>query len=222
MEKIRWTDKEYSLLEFEEQFACKLPIIIKVTDGYMGQQELDTISAETCVWIQCKLQQWRILAEDSTGTMFSIPLKLQKPKFYPLSQHGCKEEGPFKLRSILIWKSLPLDVVTENEINSCVFDVPVLSGRLKLIKTCQVTFLLGYVINEKGILLTMHPMVIPTYIRPLKFTVAEGLLDDDPDEWQNFCDCYQRCTSSLSDVEDGNILEDILTHGHEDVFPWNR
>uniref|UniRef100_A0A8C4QUK2 Uncharacterized protein n=1 Tax=Eptatretus burgeri TaxID=7764 RepID=A0A8C4QUK2_EPTBU len=152
MENIRWTDKEYSLQEFEEQFAGKLPIIIKVTDGYMGQQELDTISAET-VWLNMIQYSKRLLAEDSTGMTLSIPLNIQKPKFYSLSQHGCKEGG-----------------------------------------------------YDGCILLTLHPMVIPAYIRPLKVTVAEGLLDDNPDEWLNFCDYYQRCTSSLSDFEDRNIL----------------
>ena len=45
--KLHWGHQEYNLGEFAEKFKDSFPKIINVTVGFLGQQELDSISSST-------------------------------------------------------------------------------------------------------------------------------------------------------------------------------
>lgn len=45
--KLHWGRQEYNLGEFAEKFKDSFPKIINVTVGFLGQQELDSVSSST-------------------------------------------------------------------------------------------------------------------------------------------------------------------------------
>ncbi|XP_078055960.1 uncharacterized protein LOC144480425 isoform X2 [Mustelus asterias] len=83
---IQWTAGEYSLKEFLRKFQTSLPKIVKVTEGFLGRQEVDTLSASTVLRIHCLFSQKRAIVECKNGSILSIPVNLKSMMFNVLDQ----------------------------------------------------------------------------------------------------------------------------------------
>nr|XP_046204902.1 uncharacterized protein LOC124035478 isoform X2 [Oncorhynchus gorbuscha] len=80
--KLHWGHQEYNLGEFAEKFKNSFPKIINVTVGFLGQQELDSISSSTHIMVHSLLCQQRAVFESKHGKVLSLPVTISTVGFY--------------------------------------------------------------------------------------------------------------------------------------------
>ncbi|KAM8973886.1 uncharacterized protein RCH25_019419 [Pelodytes ibericus] len=192
---VRWSSIEYTLQDYLSTFYDCFPNIIKVTEGFLGKQEIDSISSSAVIRVHAVYTQKRVIAESKVGKLFSLPFKLENVKFLLVPQtdpvKGTRIQIPMTLEAILSKHSLPITV----------FSAKVLSvkekgdtgshnemiSELTLQDTYEETFLLGYPFDN-GKLFLENPIMIPMYMTELKLVVAVGLMNGNSKQWKGMCE----------------------------------
>uniref|UniRef100_UPI00398EB4C3 uncharacterized protein n=1 Tax=Pristiophorus japonicus TaxID=55135 RepID=UPI00398EB4C3 len=213
---IQWTARDYSLNEFLRKFRTAFPKVVKVTEGFLGRQEVDTISASTILRIHSLYSQRRAIAECKNGSILSIPVNLESMMFSVVNHKH--KTGPFTMKDVLLHFKLPVtitsaDDLTFREINSPRSKYQELR-QLIVKQTYEQEFLLGHTINDSGNLLIRYPTVIPMYMKEIKLVVAEGLDSKDETEWNTFCNNYDKTVNELGHL-DHFICTDITLLDNE-------
>ncbi|XP_078541340.1 uncharacterized protein LOC144826655 [Lissotriton helveticus] len=195
---IKWGAREYSLKEFVRKFETSFPVIIKITEGYLGKQEVDSISNSTILRVHSLYYQKRAIATSVTGKIFSLPLKLKTVKFcvgHSTSRKDRDLQAGYFLEDLLSQYSLPLTIVSSTDLSfkekksskatENILDV------LTVSETYEEHFILGHSI-EKEIVQIETPLVIPMYMKDIKLVIAEGYLQDRAEKWTTVCKHYDR------------------------------
>ncbi|XP_078055959.1 uncharacterized protein LOC144480425 isoform X1 [Mustelus asterias] len=207
---IQWTAGEYSLKEFLRKFQTSLPKIVKVTEGFLGRQEVDTLSASTVLRIHCLFSQKRAIVECKNGSILSIPVNLKSMMFNVLDQKH--KTGPFTMNEVLLHFNLPVTITSTNDLTYREMNNP--SSKDQELKQLNVTqtydqeYLLGHTILDSGELLIRHPTVIPMYMKEIKLVIAEGFSSKDETEWNTLCDYYNKVVNDIGNL-DHFIFTDI-------------
>ncbi|XP_038640113.1 uncharacterized protein LOC119956778 isoform X2 [Scyliorhinus canicula] len=110
---IQWTAEEYSLKEFLWTFRTSLPQIVQVTEGFLGRQEVDTLSASTVLRIHCLFLQRRAIVECKNGSILSIPVNLESMVFSVVDQKH--KAGPFTMKEVLLHFNLPVTITSTKD-----------------------------------------------------------------------------------------------------------
>ncbi|XP_041034167.1 uncharacterized protein LOC121271973 isoform X1 [Carcharodon carcharias] len=207
---IQWTAREYGLKEFLRKFRTSLSKVVKVTEGYLGRQEVDTLSASTILRIHCLYSQKRAIVECKNGSILSIPVTLESMMFNVADQKH--KTGPFTMKEVLLYFNLPVTVTSTNDLTYREMNNPgSKEQQLKQLivkRTYEQEFLLGHPINDSGKLLIRYPTVIPMYMKEIKLVIAEGINSKDETEWKTLCDCYDKVVKDIGNL-DHFIFTDI-------------
>ncbi|XP_063782631.1 uncharacterized protein LOC134932271 [Pseudophryne corroboree] len=193
--EVKWTAREYSLQEYVNNFQDSFPNIIKITEGFLGKQEIDSVSSSTVIRVNSLYNQQRVTAETKSGKLFSLPTKLttlkflvaqdKKPVKYPQIQL------PMHLEGILSRYNLPVTIQSAKALSykqkGDMTSQDEMLSELTLQETYEEPFLLGHPI-DKGKIFTKEPTTIPMYMMELKLVVATGLLQENPERWNEICD----------------------------------
>ncbi|XP_053318617.1 uncharacterized protein LOC128490657 [Spea bombifrons] len=192
---VRWSSTEYTLHEYVSKFHDSLPNIIKVTEGFLGKQEIDSVSSGTVLRVHSVYNQKRVTAESKVGKLFSLPFNLQSLKFIVAADpaKGLKIQDPLTLEEILAKYTLPITVNLSkilsfkekgelNSQNEQLFD-------LTLIDTYEESFLVGHII-DKGKLIIEDPIIVPMYMTQLKLVAAKGLKQGNNEKWKVICEKF--------------------------------
>ncbi|KAJ1181783.1 hypothetical protein NDU88_006982 [Pleurodeles waltl] len=195
---IKWGAREYSLMEFVGKFETSFPVIIKITEGYLGKQEVDSISNSTILRVHSLYYQKRAIATSVSGKIFSLPLKLKTVQFCVGNSTHRKDrelQASFFLEDLLSQYSLPLTIVSSTDLSfkekmsskpkENVLDV------LTVSETYEEHFLLGHPIEKETVQIET-PIVIPMYMKDIKLVIAEGYLLDNTERWATVCKHYDR------------------------------
>ncbi|XP_041034168.1 uncharacterized protein LOC121271973 isoform X2 [Carcharodon carcharias] len=152
---IQWTAREYGLKEFLRKFRTSLSKVVKVTEGYLGRQEVDTLSASTILRIHCLYSQKRAIVECKNGSILSIPVTLESMMFNVADQKH--KTGPFTMKEVLLYFNLPVTVTSTNDLTYREMNNPgSKEQQLKQLivkRTYEQEFLLGHPINDSDITL---------------------------------------------------------------------
>ncbi|XP_073508786.1 uncharacterized protein [Phyllobates terribilis] len=110
--KVEWTTTEFSLQGYVTTFHNAFPNIIRITEGFLGKQEIDSISSSTVIRVHSHCTQQRIAAETKSGKFFSLPTNLTRLKFIVGQDSGPTKtlRLPMTLEDILSRYTLPLTV----------------------------------------------------------------------------------------------------------------
>ncbi|XP_021429205.1 GRB2-associated and regulator of MAPK protein 2 isoform X3 [Oncorhynchus mykiss] len=184
--KLHWGHQEYNLGEFAEKFKDSFPKIINVTVGFLGQQELDSISSSTHIMVHSLLCQQRAVFESKHGKVLSLPVTISTVGFY-IIRNDRREGPPISLQAIL--ESNPLPVIIQ-PITPLV--LPWLSGghrldTLTITRTYEEQLLIGFPFSSKGILSRHTPLVLPMYMKEVRIALAEGLEGLDQGQFEDAC-----------------------------------
>ncbi|XP_063301981.1 uncharacterized protein LOC134601426 [Pelobates fuscus] len=192
---VRWSSIEYNLQDYVATFYDSFPNIIKITEGFLGKQEIDSVSSSTVIRVHSVSSQRRIIAETKCGQILSLPYKLQSLKFLlpPESKpiQGFKVRIPTTLEEILAKYSLPITVYSAKLLSyKEKGDIKAENGivsELTLQDTYEESFLLGHPI-DKGKIFVEEPIMVPMYMTELKLVVAVGLTDENNIKWKEMCE----------------------------------
>ncbi|PIO26620.1 hypothetical protein AB205_0068710 [Aquarana catesbeiana] len=88
LSEVKWSTFEYTLQGYVTDFQKSFPNIIKITEGFLGKQEIDSISSSTVIRVHSLYNQKRVTAETRSGKLFSLPVKLTRLKFLVPSVKG--------------------------------------------------------------------------------------------------------------------------------------
>ncbi|XP_053573250.1 uncharacterized protein LOC128663111 [Bombina bombina] len=217
-----WTSKEYTLQEYLSKYADSFPNIIKVTEGYLGKQEIDSLSSSMVIRVNSVYNQKRAVAESKVGKVFSIPFNVKNVKFL-LAQNNASVSGiqPMTLEDILSKYNLPVSVTASKVIafkeKGDQLSQDEMLPELTIQDTYEQVFLLGHPI-DKGKLLIREPIMIPMYMTELKLVVAVGFADGNTDRWNDVCAWFTKQVTN-----EGNIaeiaLEEIFLLDKKDLSP---
>ncbi|KAG2471139.1 uncharacterized protein LOC120541598 [Polypterus senegalus] len=200
---IRWGVTEYTLKDFVNKFENSFPKIIKVTEGFLGRQELDSISSSTILRVHSLYSQDRAVVESISGKIFSLPAKMKQVLFLVIRPIG-KPEGPFNLLKILEENVLPVTIRPTQPLTFQEMNNPTSAcHRVELLTVTQVfkeTFLLGHSINSKGFLEVQTPLVLPMYMKQVRLALAEGLEDDNEEKWDAACTEYSQTVQQKANM----------------------
>ncbi|MEE6518075.1 hypothetical protein FKM82_028766 [Ascaphus truei] len=187
--EVRWSQSEYTLNGYASKFA--FPDIIKITEGFLGKQEIDSVSSSTVIRVHSVCNQKRVVAESKEGKLFSLPIKLKSLRFLiarPGSElaRGPVMQNPVILEEILSRYNLPVTVHSSNVLSfkekGDMKSPDETLSELTLRDTYQEDFLLGHPI-DKGKLLLNDPIMIPMYMTELKLVVGVGFMDGNQERW---------------------------------------
>ncbi|XP_068131909.1 uncharacterized protein [Hyperolius riggenbachi] len=189
---VKWSDTEYSLQEYVFKFRTCFPSIIKITEGFLGKQEIDSVSSSTIIRVHSLYNQKRIVAETRSGKLFSLPIKLTRLKFVLLQASSSTTNllVPMTLEEILANSTLPVVVRTAKALSykqkgETTEDEKM--SELTLQDTYEESFLFGHPI-DKGKIFTDEPIIVPMYMKELRLAVAEGLANGNIEEWSMVCE----------------------------------
>ncbi|XP_041074827.1 uncharacterized protein LOC121294800 [Polyodon spathula] len=218
--KIRWSSTEYSLKEFVYKFQDSFPKIVKVTEGFLGRQELDSISSSTLLRVHALYSQERALVESKSGKVLSLPTKLTSMTFFIINHSGARE-GPFTLLEILKAFTLPVKIqpttaLTFQESSSHHSPGQNLDS-LTFIQSYQESFLLGHCLNNKGTLLEQVPLVLPMYMKQVRLVLAKGLEGENEEQWEATCNIYNDRIRELGHM-DHFIFQGITLLDNKDLI----
>uniref|UniRef100_A0A4W5M1S5 SAM domain-containing protein n=1 Tax=Hucho hucho TaxID=62062 RepID=A0A4W5M1S5_9TELE len=219
--KLHWGHQEYNLGEFAEKFKDSFPKIINVTVGFLGQQELDSISSSTHIMVHSLLCQQRAVFESKHGKVLSLPVIISTVGFY-IIRNERREGPPISLQAIL--ESNPLPVIIQ-PITPLV--LPWLSGghrldTLTITRTYEEQLLMGFPFSSKGILSRHTPLVLPMYMKEVRIALAEGLEGLDQGQFEDACATLggqidELGLRNLFIFQDITILnkQELIEKGHE-------
>ncbi|GCC37632.1 hypothetical protein chiPu_0016137 [Chiloscyllium punctatum] len=207
---IQWAPREYSLKEFLTEFCSSLPKIVKVTEGFLGGRELETLSAETILRIHSLYLQKRAIAESHHQTVLSIPVNLESVMFDVV--HQKHKTGPFTMKEVLRHFNLPVTISSTDKLTYKEMNNPKSKDhKLRQLSVKQIyeqKFLLCHNIINNGKLSVRYPTVIPMYMKEIKVVVAEGLKGKSETEWNIMCNHYNKIVKDLGNL-DHFICSDI-------------
>ncbi|XP_072349075.1 uncharacterized protein [Scyliorhinus torazame] len=207
---IEWTAEEYSLKEFLRTFPTSLPKIVKVTEGFLGRQEVDTLSASTVLRIHCLFLQRRAIVECKNGSILSIPVNLESMVFNVVDQKH--KTGPFTMKEVLLHFNLPVTITSTKDLTFREMYNPRSKDQelkqMTVKQTYDQEYLLGHSMLESGKLLIRSPVVIPMYMKEIKLVIAEGIKSGDETEWNRLCDSYDKMVKDIGNL-DHFIFTDI-------------
>ncbi|XP_069480517.1 uncharacterized protein [Ambystoma mexicanum] len=216
---VKWAPREYSLKEFVRKFETSFPAIIKITEGYLGKQEVDSISSSTVLRVHSLYYQKRAIATSSTGKVFSLPIKLRTLQFFVGNSILPSErytKAARYLEELLSNNNLPLTIVSSTALS---FKEKTSSGAnqhplnvLTVSETYEEHFLLGHPV-EKGNIQIETPIVIPMYMKDIKLVMAEGYLNENSEKWTHICKHFDR------KVQAEGLLEHFMV---EEIFLLDR
>ncbi|XP_041081594.1 uncharacterized protein LOC121298533 [Polyodon spathula] len=202
--KIRWSSTEYYLKEFVNKFQDSFPKIVKVTEGFLGRQELDSISSSTLLRVHALYSQERALVESKSGKVLSLPTKLTSMTFF-ITNHSGAREGPFTLLEILEAFTLPVKIQPTTALTFKESSSPHSPGQnldsLTFTQSYQESFLLGHCLDNKGTLLEREPLVLPMYMKEVRLALSEGLEGENEEQWEAICNAYNERISELGHMD---------------------
>ncbi|XP_015198561.1 uncharacterized protein [Lepisosteus oculatus] len=207
--RILWCTKEYTIKEFATKFKDSFPKIIKVTQGFLGRQELDSISSSTLIHVHSLYSQMRAVAEYKSGKILSMPTTFNTVTFYIKS--GGKPDGPYTLQAILETFPLPVSVQPTTVLSLNTKNLQSSDQKLDsltITQTYQEMFLLGYSISSTGTLMVQVPMVLPMYMKDVRLALAEGLEGQSQEQWDTICTAHSNLIKELGHM-DHFIFQDI-------------
>ncbi|XP_067871398.1 uncharacterized protein [Heterodontus francisci] len=200
---IQWTARDYSLKEFARKFRTSLPKIVKITEGFLGRQEVDTISASTILRIHSLYSQKRAILECKNGSILSIPVNLESMVFNVA--HQKHKSGPFTMKEVLLSFMLPVTIIATDDLTYREMNNPRSKDQklrqLTVKQTYEQEFLLGHTINDSGNLLIRYPTVLPMYMKEIKLVVAEGFDSKYETEWNTFCNYYDKLVNDIGHLD---------------------
>ncbi|KAK6476893.1 hypothetical protein HHUSO_G23401 [Huso huso] len=222
--KIRWSSTEYSLKGFVNKFQDSFPKIIKVTVGFLGRQESDSISSSTLLRVHSLYSQERAVVESKSGKVLSLPTKLTSMTFFIISQSGARE-GPFTLLEILEAFTLPVKIQPTTALTFRESSNPSSPGQnldsLTFTQSYQESFLLGHCLNSKGTLLERVPVVLPMYMKEVRLVLAEGLEGENEEQWEAICSAYNERIRELGHMDHFIFQGITLLENKELIAPQN-
>ncbi|XP_077326387.1 uncharacterized protein LOC143961097 [Lithobates pipiens] len=223
--EVKWSRFEYTLQGYVTDFQKSFPNIIKITEGFLGKQEIDSISSSTIIRVHSLYNQRRVTAETKTGKLFSLPVKLTRLKFLVPSVKGpigtLKNQNPMSLEDILAKYTLPVTVHTSKVLSykqkGDRKSQDEMLSELMLQDTYEEMFLFGHPI-DKGKLLVEEPIIIPMYMTELKLAVAVGYTNGNTDKWNSLCGLFTQQVRNQGNTENVTF-EEILLLDKKDVNP---
>lgn len=225
LSEVKWSTFEYTLQGYVTDFQKSFPNIIKITEGFLGKQEIDSISSSTVIRVHSLYNQKRVTAETRSGKLFSLPVKLTRLKFLVPSVKGpvgtLKNQNPMNLEDILAKYTLPVTVQTSKVLSykqkGDVMSQDEMLSELILQDTYEEMFLFGHPI-DKGKLFVEEPIIIPMYMRELKLAVAMGYQNGNTDKWNSLCGLLTQQVRNQGNT--ANVtFEEILLLDKKDVNP---
>ncbi|KAE8617107.1 hypothetical protein XENTR_v10008984 [Xenopus tropicalis] len=204
---VRWTENEYSLNGYVSKYISSFPNIIQITEGFLGKQEIDSISSSMVIRVHSLYSQRRVIAE-SKGKLFSIPIKLKTLKFIPSGEGSSPINGPIlqlpmTLQEILSNYHLPVAIQSYKALSfkekGDVKSQDEILPELLLKDTYEENFLLGHPIDKSKIF-TKEPIMVPMYMKELKLVVALGFTSDDKDKWNKTCEWLTKQVENEGDM----------------------
>ncbi|KAM5172417.1 uncharacterized protein ACMZJ9_005210 [Mantella aurantiaca] len=223
--ELRWSESEYTLQGYVAAFHSSFPNVIQITEGFLGKQEIDSVSSSTVVRVHSLYNQKRVTAETKTGKLFSLPVKLKRLKFLVPQTRGLtttlKNKQVMTLADILAKYPLPVTVHTSTVLSykqkgDMKSDYEMFS-ELTLQDTYVETFLFGHPI-DKGRLFVEEPIVIPMYMTELKLVVAVGFQNGNAERWNHLCGLLTHQVKNFGKA--ANVtFEEILMLDKKDVNP---
>ncbi|KAM9311823.1 uncharacterized protein PAF06_009686 [Gastrophryne carolinensis] len=215
--QVKWSINEYTLQKYVSKFSSSFPSIIKITEGFLGKQEIDSVSSGTVIRVHSLYSQSRVIAENIGGKLFSLPAKLTSFTFLLATDNGpaaCpNKQVPTTLQDILANYSLPVTVRTSKALQyKQKGDKQSQDERLcelTLQDTYEEIFLLGHPI-DKGKIFTKEPIIIPMYMKELKLVVATGFLNGNTSQWNITCDLLTKQVKNQGDIANTTVDEVYL------------
>ncbi|XP_056428870.1 uncharacterized protein LOC130368746 [Hyla sarda] len=220
---VKWTTTEFSLQGFVTSFRNAFPNLIKITVGFLGKQEIDSVSSSTVIRVHSHCVQQRVAAETKNGILFSLSTKLTRLKFLVLGDRRSTNSKmiPLTLEEILARYNLPLSVRLSS---ACSYtqkgdqkSQDELLSELKLLQTYEESFLLGHQIDT-GKIFTEDPIIIPMYMKELRLVVAMGFQNGDNIKWKIACDSLTRQVKHKGDITDVTC-EEIYMLDKKNISP---
>ncbi|XP_075131951.1 uncharacterized protein LOC142204533 [Leptodactylus fuscus] len=194
---VKWTSTEFSLQGYVSTFRNDFPNIIKITEGFLGKQEIDSVSNSMVIRVHSYYLQQRVAAETKSGKLFSLPIKLTRPEFLVTQTNDLMKTYKLSLtlEDILSKYSLPVTVRSSSDLSykekGDQKSQHELLSDLTLLEQYEESFLLGHPI-DKGKIFVEDPIIIPMYMKELRLVVAVGFQDGDNTSWKNVCDLMDK------------------------------
>ncbi|XP_044139316.1 uncharacterized protein LOC122929718 [Bufo gargarizans] len=219
---VKWTTTEFSLQGYVSTFRNAFPNIIKITEGFLGKQEIDSVSSSMVIRVYSYCMQQRVAAETKSGKLFSLPTKMARLKFLVAQDSGPVKalRLPLTLEYILSRYSLP---ITVRSISALSYkqkgdqkSQDEHFSELTLLDTYEENFVVGHPIDN-GKIFTKEQIMIPMYMTELKLVVAVGLRNGDDKHWKNMCDML---TKQVKSQATANVtFEEIYMLDKKDISP---
>ncbi|XP_006012116.1 uncharacterized protein LOC102358201 [Latimeria chalumnae] len=224
LDNISWTTRQYSIKEFVQKFQNSFPKMIKVTVGFLGRQEVDSISCSSVLRVHSLYSQERAVAESRSGKILSLPTKLKLMSFYLVNPIPPKDD-PLLLEEILSNFTLPVTIRSTTPLTYTEVSNPKpLDQRLEyftISQTYKEDFLLVHNIDNDGKLLVQLPLVLPMYMKQVRLVVAEGFMNTNIEAWNAICNIYDKQVDEMGNMahficQEITLLDkaDIIQHGN--------
>lgn len=221
---VKWTATEFSLQGYVSTFRNAFPNIIKITEGFLGKQEIDSVSSSTVIRVHSHYMQQRVVAETKKGKLFSLPTNLTRLKFFVGQDSGPTKtlRLPLTLEDILCKYSLPVAVCLCSALSykqkGDQKSQDELLRKLTLLDRYEEQFLLGHPI-DKGKIFTEEPIIIPMYMTELRLVVAVGFQTGDNRSWATMCDVLTKQVQNQGN--NANVaFEEIYMLDKKDISPY--
>ncbi|XP_043933766.1 uncharacterized protein LOC122806973 isoform X2 [Protopterus annectens] len=243
--KIKWSSKDYNLKELVTKFQDSFPLYIKITEGFLGKQEVDSISSSTVLRIHCLYSQERAIAETKSGRILSVPTKSTTLRFFPVGDQQTSTAvnkmvlqklasgtmskplpvvpppvKPQTLHGILSKRKLPVVVRPANLVIFKVTNNPRAEehrvDHLTISLTYHQEFILGHSITNEGSLIARCPVLLPMYMKQIKLVIAEGCEDGNEEKWKTLLSQHKNMISKLGDMEQF-VFQDITLLDRKDI-----
>nr|XP_023653543.1 uncharacterized protein LOC111836476 isoform X1 [Paramormyrops kingsleyae] len=199
--QLHWSSLEYSLPDFAHRFHNFLPLVVKVTAGFLGKQELDSISRDMVIQVHSLQSQKRAVLETKSGRILSVPVSISSVLFYVVKQNCQCADGPLSLQAVLSSHRLPVLVqpVTPLKLPACF--ARCYGNQLETLTlsvTYEEKFLLGHPLDMAGSLLTQTPLVLPMYMKEVFVSLPELLNPQQQNQFSSNCVAQSSVIASLS------------------------
>lgn len=189
--------EEYSARSFYEHYKEKLPQMVMVTQGYLGEVGFETFDRGQVFRIQTYSSQKRVVAVIISGEkgmyglqgrQISIPADYDV-KFHVI-KHGKPKSGKAEsLREIITHKELPLEVQFAGSEDQAINiggserkDYQLFT--LKLLNTYDDFYLLGNAICYGNLYGSVT--AVPAYLPDLRFSIVKSIKGYTEEQYQNF------------------------------------
>lgn len=231
--ELRTDPKEYSVAEFYDTFQHRLPQVVKVTQGFPGDNTYSTIfNKNQVIFINAIAKQARVLARFQSA---KIPMLFSLPEtcLVCLFENG-KYQRENNLFDILKHHALPLNVKFPRNLTRKVaigIGTPDVVSPLHLTHVFQEVNMLGNFVNIGQLSkfadypnfvgpLTLDVLHIPLYLPQLRVSVVTGIVNEPLEGWASFLEELKGFSYEIEyDVLFG--IADIAEYSTDNTFPGN-